>query len=220
MKANLTKNKITIAGLITLLSLTTACFDTGKVEQSEADTNLIVGLLAGQEQGRNALQGSLIAIRGSWEQYSCSNGNCPTTGNPGARVYIKSEPGTNRGVFYQENPPTCFTDGGCTTPNGQQFSGFFPADRSIESFSNTDKRLLYKNARSTTASFSYLLWGTLDGDIYTCDVFQGSATIEIANSNLAERLNGGNLSTDPTRFKSNGCNGFGWNLWKKRDGVI
>lgn len=216
--------KKTLIATILITTLAYGCNQSGQVDQSEADTNLIVGLIAGKEQGRTAgitgLQNTLISIRGSWEQYSCSNGDCPTTGNPGARVYIKSEPGTNRGLYYQENPPTCFTDGGCTTAQNDQFSGFFPADRSIESFSNSEKRLLTKNIRSSTPSFSYILWGELDGQTYTCDVFQNSTSAEAALTNLNERLNGTNLSTDPSRFKSNGCNGFGWNLWKKREGVL
>jgi hypothetical protein len=215
MKANLTKNKITIAGLITLLSLTTACFDTGKVEQSEADTNLIVGLLAGQEQGRNALQGSLIAIRGSWEQYSCSNGNCPTTGNPGARVYIKSEPGTNRGFFFQQNPSS---------------AGNFDANRLIIKFDNANKVLFYKSLANSGAfqtgtpfpaegKFSFLVWTELDGEIYSCDKSTAKDDLISAEEDYRSAINN---TITLNNIKSGGCNGvsLGWNYWKRIEGVL
>ncbi|MCC5814709.1 MAG: hypothetical protein JJT78_08135, partial [Leptospira sp.] len=112
MKANLTKNKITIAGLITLLSLTTACFDNGKVDQSEADTNLVLGLLVGQEQGKNAgrneLQSSLIEIRGLWKTSFYSGGNFNAFGS--GRLVISTNPDglgswatTSSGSFGNEN---------------------------------------------------------------------------------------------------------------------
>lgn len=200
------------------------CGNQGKVDKSEADANLVLGFVAGQQTGKNSLKNSQIEIRGSWEQYSCFGGDCFTSGSPVAHVFIYSEPGTNRGLFYQENPPTCFDNGGCTTPQFAQFASFFPADRSIESFSNSEKRMLTKNNRTIGFSqkdkFSYILWGTLEGETYTCDLFQNKNTAEEALQDLNSKIQSGTVSTDPAKFKTTGCNGFGWYLWKKRQGVL
>jgi len=205
-----------------ILLVLLACSQANMVEKSQADTNLLVGLVAGIEQGKGQTLETLIAVRGSWEQYSCSNGTCSST--IGAHVYIVSEPNTNKGLFYQENPPTCFTTGGCNTAQFDQFADFYPADRSIVSFSNREKKMLTKNNRTIGFSqkdkYSYVLWGELDGQTYTCDLFQNKNTEAEALNDLNAKLSNGTVSTDPSKFKTTGCNGFGWYLWKKRAGIL
>jgi hypothetical protein len=205
-----------------ILLVLLACSQANMVEKSQADTNLLVGLVAGIEQGKGQTLETLIAVRGSWEQYSCSNGTCSST--IGAHVYIVSEPNTNKGLFYQENPPTCYTTGGCNTAQFEQFADFYPADRSIVSFSNREKKMLTKNNRTIGFSqkdkYSYVLWGELDGQTYTCDLFQNKNTEAEALNDLNAKLSNGTVSTDPSKFKTTGCNGFGWYLWKKRAGIL
>jgi len=205
-----------------ILVVLLACSQANMVEKSQADTNLLVGLVAGIEQGKGQTLETLIAVRGSWEQYSCFGGTCSSTIE--AHVYIVSEPNTNKGLFYQENPPTCYTSGGCNTAYEEQFAGFDPADRSIVSFSNREKKMLTKNNRTIGSSqkdkYSYVLWGELDGQTYTCDLFQNKNTEAEALNDLNARLSNGTVSTDPSKFKTTGCNNYGWYLWKKRAGIL
>ena len=203
-----------------ILVVLLACSQANMVEKSQADTNLLVGLVAGIEQGKGQTLETLIAVRGSWEQYSCFGGTCSSTIE--AHVYIVSEPNTNKGLFYQENPPICPPNsGGCNTAEEEEFADFYPADRSIVSFSNREKKMLTKDIRGFSQDkYSYILWGELDGQTYACDLFQNKNTEAEALNDLNAKLSNGTVSTDPSKFKTTGCNGSGWYLWKKRAGVL
>ncbi len=199
MKAKLIKNNITITGLIVLLSLTTACFDTGKVDQSEADTNLIVGLLAGQEQGKNAGISAETSkdfiLNGTWNSFT-GNGTTSTTistikakqGLDGIKLddattftscSIIKRFDNSQGVWIAQNPEN---NGGCfsgDTNKGKYFKIVF--------FRNTEKANSY----------------------WFCSInFPGVNTIEEA-LNVTDNTNRTNPGTS-------GCSGFAWSRIDRR----
>jgi hypothetical protein len=199
-----------------LVLLTIGCADNGKVDKSEADSNLVLGLVIGQQQGvesgRASILSAVIEIEGSWEQFSCSSGSCGTTVS--AKLFVKTDAGKTTGFYYQENPPTCYTSGGCTTAEFSQFTSFFPANREIVTFSNATKRMITRD-KSGSKNYHIILWTTSENQVYICDVFNNKATQAEAETDLQSKIDGGTVSTDTTKLKTNGCNSFGWYLLKK-----
>lgn len=183
--------------------LFTAC---GSESKDDSDKLLLAGLLG------NA--GNELAIAGSWNQYSCSAGSCPTTS-----IYAKFYASTQISgdwFYYQENPPTCWDSGGCTTPEGSPFPSFYPANYQIVSYDNTGGSygvpyLVYKNKAS--GSFSTVVWTENSGSTYNCDLFSGDSSEAAALTTLANRTSAScsssciKIATPAT----NGCNGsFAW----------
>ncbi len=203
--------KLTI--VLVALAFFAACENGDKVDKSVADTNLLLALA--QANSASNLQSQIdaqIEIRGAWAQSSCSSGNCGTTVS--AKVYIDSDLGASTGFFYQENPPTCWTGGGCTTANGSQFADFYPANYSIVEYSNTDKVLYYRNRSSN--KYSSIVWITQGTDVLACDLFSGKDSLAEAKTDLASKKAAGTVST--SNPKSGGCNGptFAFNIYRKQ----
>ncbi|TGN13148.1 hypothetical protein [Leptospira ilyithenensis] len=181
--------KLTIAMLA--ISLFTAC-DSGKVNKSDADSNLLTGLFIGQQQGQaqgqSSILNSLIEIRGYWKGGFCSGGTCTSfTSN----VSIAQDP-TGFGVWA----------------SGSSYTRIISADSSA-------RTLIYQYTPTDSFSpskYTKVLWteptstgceNSATKCFYYCTVFPNFATLaEAQNANLSTYS-----STDPTKT---GCSGFGW----------
>ncbi|BDA77485.1 hypothetical protein LPTSP3_g04150 [Leptospira kobayashii] len=178
--------KLTVA--ILAISLFTACSDSGKVNKSEADTNLLAGLLLGQQQGSASVYNTLTEIRGYWKGGFCSAGTCSSfTTN----VSIAQDP-NGFGVWA----------------SGTSYTRIISADSSA-------RTLIYQYLPTDSFSpskYTKVLWTTPTSVgcensatkcFYYCTVFPNFATLaEAQNANLSAYS-----SADPTR---SGCGGFGW----------
>ncbi|GBF50902.1 putative lipoprotein [Leptospira ryugenii] len=208
------KKPIQLVLAMLLLTFAIQCSqDDNKVSKSTSDGNLLLALVQAQEVNRLLnRESSQIEIRGAWNQSSCSSGTCGTTVS--AKVYIDTDLGSQTGFFYQENPPTCFTGGGCTTANGAQFSSFFPANYSIVEYDNTARELFYQNRSSK--KFAAFVWVIQDGETLICDVFNAKDTLAEAKTDLRSRQSANTVSTSSP--KSRGCNGnFAFNIIRKQE---
>ncbi|WP_411823856.1 hypothetical protein [Leptospira sp. 'Mane'] len=174
--------KLTIAMLA--ISFFTACSDSGKVNKSDADTNLLLALAKAQEvSALNAREVGLIEIRGSYLQSNaCSAGTCAASTTT---VTVESDLGTTKGYIYVDY-------------------GAFSVNSEIVEYSNTDKVLYYKTRNS--ANISAFIWTiTSSNEILVCDVFNGKPTLAETKTDLASRKASGTVYT--TNPKSAGCNG-------------
>lgn len=187
--------KTTIQLTIAILAITifTACADTGKVDKSEADNNLVLGLLKTAEA--SAKEAGQIEIRGTYFQASCSAGTCNTPGTN--TVSIQSNFGTTTGYLYVDYV------------NGAG-SSTYRVNAEIVEFSNTDRVLYYKPKNN--ANISALIWTITEGnEILICDVFNGKPTLAETKTDLASRKASGTVYT--TNPKAAGCNGsFAFNF--------
>ncbi len=188
-----TQIKIWITILLSVLVI--QCNQSGKVDESKANENLFIGLLAGNTAGQNFVQNQLAEIRGVWKDGFCSGGSC--TGFT-TTLSIAQDP-SGFGIW---------TTG----------SGYF---RILES-SNTNRYLIYQYLPTATFGnankYTRILWTapqTTDCEngaskcFYYCTVlnssFTGFNTIDEARSS----------TLDPTKYNTNdlkrsGCGGFGW----------
>jgi hypothetical protein len=193
MKANL-RTTITLAGLGTLLALTTACSDAGKVDQSEADTNLVLGLLVGQEQGKNLEAGKDFILNGTWNSFTgnaTSSTTITTIKAKSGKDGIKLDDDTgysscsiiktfdNKAGFWigqnPENNGACFDGDGF---KGKFFKTVF--------FKNTEKENSY----------------------WFCTIFEPKNTANEA-LNVTDNTNRSNPGTT-------GCGGFSWSRLERR----
>ena len=169
------------------------CADTGKVDKSVADNNLVLGLLKTTEA--SAKEAGQIEIRGTYFQASCSAGTCNTPGSN--TVSIQSNFGTTTGYLYVD-----YVDGAGTST--------YRVNAEIVEFSNTDRVLYYRPKNS--ANIAALIWTITDqNEILICDVFNGKPTLAETKTDLASRKASGTVYT--TNPKAAGCNGsFAFNF--------
>lgn len=187
--------KQTLIALTITCLLGNSCTQSGKVDQSEADTNLVLGLLVGQEQGRNGESSKDFILNGTWNAFT-GNGTTSNTistikakqGNDG----IKLDDATTftscsiikyfdnaEGVWIAQNPEN---NGGCfagDTNKGKFFKIVF--------FKNTEKENSY----------------------WFCSLnFPGTDSLEaaLAVSDNSDRSNPGTA----------GCSGFSWSRIDRR----
>ncbi|MBM9545508.1 hypothetical protein JWG40_00645 [Leptospira sp. 201903074] len=187
--------KTTIQLTIAILAMTilTACADAGKVDKSEADNNLVLGLLKTAEA--SAKEAGQIEIRGTYFQASCSAGTCNTPGSN--TVSIQSNFGTTTGYLYVD-----YVNGAGTST--------YRVNAEIVEFSNIDRVLYYKPKNSV--NISALIWTiNAENEILICDVFNGKPTLAETKTDLASRKASGTVYT--TNPKAAGCNGsFAFNF--------
>lgn len=187
--------KTTIQLTIAILAMTilTACADAGKVDKSDADNNLVLGLLKTAEA--SAKEAGQIEIRGTYFQASCSAGTCNTPGSN--TVSIQSNFGTTTGYLYVD-----YVNGAGTST--------YRVNAEIVEFSNTDRVLYYKPKNSV--NISALIWTiNAENEILICDVFNGKPTLAETKTDLASRKASGTVYT--TNPKAAGCNGsFAFNF--------
>ncbi|PJZ43995.1 hypothetical protein [Leptospira brenneri] len=190
--------KTTIKLTLVMLSVLciTACADNGKVDKSEADNNLVLGLLKTAEA--SAKEAGQIEIRGTYFQGSCSAGTCTTPGSN--TVSIQSNFGTTTGYLYVD-----YVNGSGTST--------YRVNAEIVEFSNSERVLYYKPKNN--ANISALIWTiTADNEILICDVFNGKPTLAETKTDLASRKASGTVYT--TNPKAAGCNGsFAFNFLTK-----
>ncbi|TGK62801.1 hypothetical protein EHQ27_15070 [Leptospira wolffii] len=197
-------NLKTLACVLSFAFLSLACADNAP---TDSDKLLLSGLL------NNANNGD-IAIAGSWNQYACSAGSCPTS-SIFAKFYASTQVAGDW-FYYQENPPTCWTPGGCTTPEGSPFPDFYPANYQIISYDNGGGSygvpyLVYKNKDYGT--YSTVVWTENSGSVYLCDLFSGNVSTTAALTTLAARTDASCSSSciKTATPATNGCNGsFAW----------
>ncbi|MCZ8155456.1 MAG: hypothetical protein O9264_05010 [Leptospira sp.] len=185
----------TIQITLTLLVLTfvTNCDQSGKVDESKANQNLLVGLVAGNSAGQSSVLGSLAEIRGVWRDGFCSGGSC--TGFT-STLSVAQDP-SGFGIW---------TTG----------SGYF---RIIES-SNANRNLIYQYLPTATfgnaSKYTKILWTepqTTDCEngaskcFYYCTVLNSSFT---GFNTLDEARNFSTASYSSADPKRSGCGGFGW----------
>ncbi|MCG6140609.1 hypothetical protein [Leptospira mtsangambouensis] len=186
-----TSLKLTIVMLFALFI--TACADSGKVDKSVADNNLVLGLLKTAES--SAKEAGQIEIRGTYFQGSCNAGTCTTPGSN--TVSIQSNFGTTTGYLYVD-----YVNGAGTST--------YRVNAEIVEFSNTDRVLYYKPKNS--ANISALIWTiTAENEILVCDVFNGKPSLAETKTDLTSRKASGTVHT--TNPKAAGCNGsFAFNF--------
>ncbi|MDF3820440.1 hypothetical protein P3G55_11040 [Leptospira sp. 96542] len=190
----LTKKLATVM-LMTLLF--TACADNGKVDKSEADNNLYLGLL--QSTNLQSQINGQIEIKGTYYQSGCSAGACNSA--PGTNtVSIQSNLGTTTGYLYVD-----YVNGAGTST--------YRVNAEIVEYNNTEKVLYYKPKNS--ANISAFIWTiTASNEILICDVFNGKPTLAETKTDLESRKASGTVYT--TNPKAAGCNGgFAFNLLTK-----
>ncbi|XDD45886.1 hypothetical protein AB3N60_14375 [Leptospira sp. WS39.C2] len=183
--------KLTFAMLLVFLIF--ACADTGKVDKSVADNNLVLGILKTAEA--TSKEAGQIEIRGTYFQASCSAGTCNTPGSN--TVTIQSNFGTTTGFLYVD-----YVNGAGTST--------YRVNAEIVEFSNTERVLYYKPKNS--ANISSLIWTITDNnEILICDVFNGKPTLAETKADLSSRKASGTVYT--TNPKAAGCNGsFAFNF--------
>jgi hypothetical protein len=183
--------KITLTMLVFAFAFN--CNQSGTVDKSKANENLVIGLVAGNTNGSTSVLTGLAEVRGVWKDGFCSGGTC--TGFS-STLSIAQDP-TGFGVW---------TTG----------SGYY---RIIES-SNTERYLIYQYLPTATFGnankYTKILWTqpqTTDCEngaskcFYYCTVLNSSFT---GYSTLDEARNVSTTSYSSTNPKTTGCGGFGW----------
>ncbi|MCW7494547.1 hypothetical protein ND861_18200 [Leptospira sp. 2 VSF19] len=183
MKLNL---QLTIA--ILSIAVITACTEAGHVDKSEANTNLLTGLVIGQQQGKSSVMDSLAEIRGYWKGGFCSAGTCSSfTSN----VSIVQDP-SGFGIWA----------------SGSSYLRII----SVDIVGRTFIYQYLPNDTYSPSKYTKVIWtaptttgceNSASKCFYYCTVYPNFATLtEAENVNLSNYS-----SADPTRT---GCGGFGW----------
>ncbi|WCL49995.1 hypothetical protein [Leptospira sp. GIMC2001] len=178
--------QLTVAILAILFSA--ACSDSGKVDQSEADLNLLTGLVLGQQRGQADVLSTLTEIRGYWSGGFCSGGNC--TGFT-TNVSIAQDP-SGFGVW--------------ASGNGYQ---------RIISVDNQARNLIVQyrpNDSFSPSRYTRILWTAPTTSscengaskcFFYCTVFPNFTTLEAAQNADLSSYSSANPATT-------GCGSFGW----------
>ena len=180
------QTQLTVAILAILFSI--ACADTGKIDQSEADTSLLTGLIIGQQRGQSDILSLLAEVRGYWRGGFCGGGTCTSfTSN----VSIVQDP-SGFGVW--------------ASGNGYQ---------RIISVDNVSRSLIvqYRPSDSFSPSrYTKILWtaptsssceNSASRCFFYCTVFPNFTTLEAAQNVDLSAYSSANPATT-------GCGGFGW----------
>jgi len=193
------------------------CQQQDSVSKSDYDTTLLLGIAAASNHATGSETN--IDIYGSWDQFGCSAGNCPTNAEPGAKIFIRKE--GDYSFLYQQNPPTCwstnYNQSGtdyCHYTQGQQMTdNFYPAHYKILEYDNAKGELYYQDVNNT-ARYSAFVWTSYNGKKYTCDLFSSDTSLSNAKKTFAYKKQTNMIfSTDPTR---DGCNSpYAWYLWNR-----
>jgi hypothetical protein len=165
---NLPKFAASLLVMLTILSLTACAKD--QVEKSEADNNLLIGLLAGQT---NALQ-FVTEYNGNWNTGYTYDSNGVLTGEPTGRWILSTNP-----------------DGSGTIISGDSAGGWDDTTYRILSYDSKTRRLFYQNTPGTN-NHSAATFGRIDFTevsttnceknakkcFYFCEAVYGKASIE------------------------------------------
>lgn len=182
------KLKYQLTIVILAISILTACSETGKVKESEANTNLLTGLVVGQQQGISSVMDSLAEIRGYWKGGFCSGGTCSSfTSN----VSIVQDP-SGFGIWASGSSYLRIT--AVDTVNRTFIYQYLPND----TYSPSKYTKVIWTAPTTTGCEN-----SATKCFYYCTVYPNFSSLkEAENVNLSSYS-----SADPTRT---GCGGFGW----------
>lgn len=199
---NLPKFAASLLVMLTILSLTACAKD--QVEKSEADNNLLIGLLAGQT---NALQ-FVTEYNGNWNTGYTYDSNGVLTGEPTGRWILSTNP-----------------DGSGTIISGDSAGGWGDTTYRILSYDSKTRRLFYQNTPGTN-NFSAATFGRIDFTevsstnceknakkcFYFCEAVYGKASIEDVYKDTTI-----SNSTQPTVSNSCGTSKFNRALYRENN---
>lgn len=189
--------KTTALSLILLALI--ACSTEKQVSETDANNNLLVGLLAG-----SALSTSfLLEYNGQWNAGYTYDANGQMTGTPNGRLIIATNADGSGSIISGYNSNANYFGGGDLTYR-------------ILSFDKSTRRLFYQNtpggnnfAHSTFGRIDYTPVTTTGCELgaskcfYYCELVSGKAT-------LAE-VQASTLTSNATNYATNGCGGFTFN---------
>jgi hypothetical protein len=199
------KKSKSILAMVTL-GFTMACSANGKVDQSEADNNLLIGLIAGQT---NALQ-FVTDYNGNWNIGYSYDTNGVLTGEPTGR-WILSTNQDGSGTIISGN-----------NTNANYFGGGDLAYR-ILSYDRQTRRLYYQNTPGGN-NFSNSTFGRIDFTevkttnceknakkcFYFCEAVYGKASLEIVLTDTTV-----SNSAQPTAANACGSSKFSRALYRE-----
>lgn len=179
-----------------LLAQMVACSTEKKVSESDANNNLLVGLLAG-----SALSTSfLLDYNGQWNAGFTYDANGQMTGTPNGRLIIATNADGSGSIISGYNSNANYFGGGDTTYR-------------ILSFDKSTRRLYYQNTPGGN-NFSHSTFGRIDYTpvttagcelgaskcFYFCEAVSGKATLSEVQAST--------VTSNATNYATNGCGGF------------
>lgn len=187
--------KTTALSLI-LLAQIIACQTEKQVSESDANNNLLVGLLAGSAVSTSFL----LDYNGQWNAGFAYDASGQMTGTPNGRLIIATNPDGSGSIISGFNSNANYFGGGDTTYR-------------ILYFDKATRRLYYQNtpggnnfANSTFGRIDYTAVTTSGCELgaskcfYFCEAVSGKAT-------LAEVL-ASSVTSNSANYATNGCGGF------------